>query len=91
MGDLQKKMSELKSSRKLSSSSDSKESTPVKHAPTELEPDAERLLRMMKEVLEHESIITNNAVFSQFETILATFYDTLNKEQSRDLLLSAYT
>ena len=91
MGDLQKKVSELKSSRKLSSSSDSKENTPVKHAPTELEPDAERLLRMMKEVLEHESIITNNAVFSQFETILATFYDTLNKEQSRDLLLSAYT
>ncbi len=45
----------------------------------------------MYEVLEHESIITNNAVFSQFETILATFYDTLNKEQSRDLLLSAYT
>ena len=52
MGDLQKKMSELKSSRKLSSSSDSKENTPIKHAPTELEPDAERLLRMMKEVIE---------------------------------------
>lgn len=92
MSDFQRKMSGLKSSRKLSTSSDidSKESSAVKEQPTILEPEAKQLLLVTKEMLDYPSVAVNSAVFGQCENVLATFYEVLNKEQSRELLLGAY-
>lgn len=70
MGDMHRKICELGSSRKLSSSSDvdsSRESSPAKRLPeAELHPEAEHLLADMGQMLrEHPSITVNIAVFGQ--------------------------